>query len=72
MFMGFWPRLLMTKELGEPVSVPVGTTRAGKLTCRGLIERMGLLLAAFPVTEIGTSLENPATVLFVSKFNTAV
>ena len=73
MFMAFWPRLLMTKELTEPaLDWADGTTRPGKLTCKGLIERMGLLLAALPVTEIGTWVENPATVLFVSKFSTAV
>jgi len=45
----------MTKELTEPaLDWAEGTTRPGKLTCKGLIERMELLLEAFPVTEIGT------------------
>jgi hypothetical protein len=42
------------------------------LTCNGLIEMIGLLLIALPVIEIGTSVENPAAVLFVSKFSAAV
>ena len=44
----------------------------GKLTFKGLMDIIGLLLVALSATKIGTSAENPATVLFVSKFNTAV